>query len=170
MQDPSRKAKAAALRLLAIRDRSVSEMKNRLELRFGMEQAEKTVSKLESQGLLNDAAFANRWRERRETRRPLGAAMIKRELRQRGVAETTIEAELEDFDASAAAYRAAAKYAERQTKHGKAAFDRRVGAFLGRRGFETETIRGTLRRLHAELDLHEDFRSSSPAPKSHRAT
>ena len=164
MQDTSRKADAAAFRLLAIRDRSVSEMRNRLEQRFGIEQAEKTVTKLKSQGLLNDANFASRWRQSREKRKPRGPAMIKRELRQRGIAETDIEAALIDFDSASVAYRAVARYAERQTKLGKATFDRRVRSFLDRRGFESGIIRETLQRLHVELGLQDDYRPNSAEP------
>ena len=164
MQEPSRKADAAALRLLAIRDRTVSEMRSHLERRFGAELAERTVTKLLSQGLLNDTDFAHHWRQNREKRKPRGLTMIKQELRQRGIAEDTIEAALENFDSADAAYRAVAKYASRQTALDKLSFDRRVGAFLGRRGFEPRIIRGTLRRLHTELDLQNEGQPSLPEP------
>ena len=82
--------------------------------------------------------------------------MIKRELRQRGVAEAAIEAALKDFDSAGVAYRAVARYASRQANLRKAAFDRRVGSFLDRRGFAPGIMRETLHRLHVELDLQDD--------------
>ena len=148
-----------ALRLLAIRPRTVDEMRQRLSTRFGPAAAEKTVNRLQAQGLLNDSAFAQQWRNSRERRKPRSQGMIQRELRAKGVADEIISQTLEGYDSAAAAHRAAARYAARQSGGGRAVFDRRVGAFLNRRGFNGETIRQTLERLREELQV---TRTESP--------
>ena len=152
-------ANNAALRLLAIRPRTVDEMRQRLSTRFGAAAAEKTVNRLQAQGLLNDAAFAQQWRNSREHRKPRSQRMIQRELRAKGVADEIIRQTLEGYDSAAAAHRAAARYAARQSSGGRAVFDRRVGAFLNRRGFNGEIIRQTLERLREELQV---TRAESP--------
>ena len=146
-------ASNAALRLLAIRPRTVDEMRQRLSARFGAAAAEKTITRLQAQGLLNDADFAQQWRNSRERRKPRSQGMIQRELRAKGVADEIISQTLEGYDSAAAAHRSAARYAARQSGGGRAVFDRRVGAFLNRRGFNRETIRQTLDRLREELQV-----------------
>ena len=108
---------------------------------------------LQSQGLVDDADFAGQWRQSRERRKPSSRGMIEQELKQKGVADNVIEEALVDFDSTGAAYRAVSKYASRQAGRDKATFDRRVRAFLSRRGFEPEIVRTTLHRLRQELSI-----------------
>ena len=143
-------ATSAALRLLALRPRTVAEMTGRLEKRFGKQEAERIAQWLQAKGLLDDAEFAQQWRQSRERRRPRSRGMIEQELKQKGVATPVIEKAMEGFDSTEAAYRAAFKYASRQTRYDRKTFDRRVAAFLNRRGFESEVIRKTLHRLRQE--------------------
>ncbi|MCI0801320.1 MAG: RecX family transcriptional regulator, partial [Chloroflexi bacterium] len=76
--DPSHiKAKNAALRLLSYRSRSEKEVERRLRGRFTEDAIVQTLSDLSRQGLLDDAAFAKEWRERRERFRPRGPAVIR---------------------------------------------------------------------------------------------
>ena len=147
------KARAAALRLLTTRSRSVAEMRQRLGQRFSTEAVESTVALLQEEGLLNDSEFARQWRESRERRKPRGQSLIARELQQKGVPAETISEALQDFDPYAAAHRAVARYAERQASRDRAAFDRRVSAFLGRRGFASDVIRQTLEQIREELAI-----------------
>lgn len=141
----------AAQRLLALRARSVEEMRERLGRRFSPPVVEQTVARLLGAGILNDAEFASQLRQSRERRKPRGRNAIERELKQRGVADEIVEEALEGFDSLAAAHRAVAPYAARQARADRATFDRRVSAFLGRRGFEPDVIRQTMRQLREEL-------------------
>lgn len=147
------RARRAALRLLALRPRTVAETRQRLGQRFSRDVVERTVALLQSEGLLNDAAFAQQWRDSRERRKPRSQSMIQRELKRRGVAEDIVNDALEGFDSHAAAHAAAVRYAARQADNGRAVFDRRVGAFLGRRGFPSDVIRQTLEQLRGELGV-----------------
>lgn len=144
-------ARNAALRLLTVRSRTVEEMRNRLGQRYGASVVEQTVARLQSEGLLNDAEFAQQWRSSRERRKPRSRRMIERELREKGVEDSVISETLEGYDSADAAYRAAARYTARQSHCDRATFDRRVGSFLNRRGFEPGVIRQTIQRLREEL-------------------
>jgi len=138
------RARSAALRLLSLKPRTVSEIRERLSRRFDSNSVELAVSRLLSEGLLDDAKYAKQWRDNRERRKPRGRRMIARELNARGIADHLIENALEGYYSIDAARRAAFKYAARQSASNRATFDRRVGAFLDRRGFEPEVIRKIL--------------------------
>ena len=151
------RARGAALRLLALRSRTVSEIRERLGRRFDNNTVEKVVSRLLSDGLLDDADYAQQWRQSRERRKPRGPRMIAKELKARGVADDLIKDALEGYDSLEAARRAAFRYATRQSAADRTIFDRRVGAFLVRRGFETEVIRKILQEFREELGINGSF-------------
>ena len=147
------RARGTALRLLSQRPRTVEEMRKRLGQRFSSALVDQTVARLEAEGLLSDADFARQWRESRERRRPRSRSMIAQELKQRGVSGDIIDDALGGFDSSAAAVHAASRYAARQAGCDRSTFDRRVGAFLSRRGFESGVIRETVMNLRNELRI-----------------
>ena len=147
------RARALALRLLTMKPRTVSEMRERLGRRFDSNSVQETVTRLIDDGLLDDADYARQWRQSRERRRPRSRSMIARELKERGVAEDLIENALEDYDSSDAARRAAHRYASRQSGADRTTFDRRVGAFLARRGFGPAEIRTVVQELRNELGV-----------------
>ena len=153
LKKESDRARGAALRLLALRPRTVLEIREQLGRRFGKDAVEETVGRLLSEGLLDDADYANQWRQSRERHKPRSRGMIARELKTRGVADDLIDDALEGYDSSDAARRAAQRYASRQSGAGRIAFDRRVGAFLARRGFEPSVIRQVLQKLREELEI-----------------
>ncbi len=153
LKKESDRARGTALRLLALRPRTVLEIREQLGRRFGKDAVEETVGRLLSEGLLDDADYANQWRQSRERHKPRSRGMIARELKTRGVADDLIEDALEGYDSSDAARRAAQRYASRQSGAGRTAFDRRVGAFLARRGFEPSVIRQVLQELREELEV-----------------
>ena len=127
--------------------------RRRLSTPYSSPETEQTVTRPQSKGLLNDAEFARQWRTSRERRKPRSRGMIQRELRNKGVTDDIIGDALDGYDSAAAAHRAAARYAARQAAYGRAVFDRRVGAFLGRRGFDGQVIRQTLERLRQDMDV-----------------
>ena len=151
LESSYQKARNAALRLLSYRSRSEKEVQRRLQGRFSEETVERTVSELRNQGLLDDEAFAKAWREKRETFRLRGSAVIKQELQRLGVDREVIRETLSSFDASANAYQAGSKYAAKLSLEDGAGFRRKLGGFLHRRGFEGEVLGQTVERLWREL-------------------
>jgi regulatory protein len=154
-QDERQKAYDRALRYLSLRPRSQAEVRRNL-LAAGLEAelVEATLARLVSQGYLDDAEFARFWVENRQQFRPKGSQALRGELRQRGVAAETVEAALADLDPEASAYEAGQPRAVRLAALAQtdpAAFRRKLGDFLLRRGFGYEVVKPTVARLLQEM-------------------
>lgn len=141
----------AAFRYLSYRPRSEFEIKIRLRKRgFDDSSIESTLLKLKAQGLVDDSAFAQFWKESRESFSPRGRVMLHRELRQKGVASHIIAEATEGVDEEAGAYRAGQKKAQRLNIEDRDSFYRKLGSFLRRRGFNYEITRHTVKQLWLE--------------------
>ena len=152
--DERQKAYDRALRYLSFRPRSQAEVRRNL-LAAGLEAelVEATLARLVAQGYLDDAEFARFWVENRQQFRPKGSQALRGELRQRGVAAETVEAALVDLDPEVGAYEAARPRAARLAALAQtdpAAFRRKLGDFLLRRGFAYEIVKQTVSRLLRE--------------------
>ena len=111
------------------------------------------MARLAAQGYLDDAEFARFWVENRQQFRPKGSVALRGELRQRGVAAETVDAALIDLDPAADAYEAAHPRAVRLAALAQAdpaAFRRKLGDFLLRRGFDYGVVKETVARLLRE--------------------
>ena len=87
-----------AVRLLAVRARSAYEIEKRLtDACYLSDTVEMVLTKLNTNGLLDDGAFARQW-ARERTARQMGKARIQYELRQKGVASELIEQVLAELD------------------------------------------------------------------------
>src|SRR5438876_3945846 len=153
-----------AARFLGTRPRSRWEVERRLRRAGASDQIiEGTLDHLAGLGLVDDLAFARWWAEQRDRHAPRGRRMVEAELRGHGVPRDVLEAlrgeELAEpgLDAEtlpgSEAERAAAALA-RHLKGRPLPVDsrarQRIGAFLVRRGFDPETVRGALRLAAAE--------------------
>ena len=141
----------AAFRYLSYRPRSELEIKMRLRKRgFDDFSIESTLLRLKEQGLVDDFAFAQFWKESRESFSPRGRVMLNRELRQKGVDSHIIAEAIRDLDEEAGAYRAAQKKAEKLSLSDRESFYRKLGSFLRRRGFNYEITQYTVKQLWLE--------------------
>ena len=144
------RAKNAALRLLSIRPRTVSEIRNRLlEKELPKTHIDGVIAELSSSGLLDDEEFARSYLRDTLAHRPVGEVLLRRKLLLLGVARETadeaIRETLRGVDAQAEADRAAEGYLKRVRRLPSAAADSRklrsrLVAFLGRRGFSWSII------------------------------
>ena len=156
-QIEERASEAAALervgRLLVERPRSEAEVRQRLE-RAGTapETIDQVVTRLRRSGDLDDGSFARVWVENRMTFRPRGAALLRAELRRKGVASTEIDSALAEVDEPEAAWAAVQRAAQRWAGLDPSARRQKLYAFLQRRGFDHDTIRQVLHRLQAAAD------------------
>jgi regulatory protein len=99
-----------AYRFLSYRPRSEAEMKERLHRRgFEDSKIEIVINKLKEQNLLDDTAFAQFWKENRETFRPRSQRLTRLELKKKGVAAAIIEEVTKESDDTQSAYQAAQK-------------------------------------------------------------
>ena len=138
-------------RYLSYRPRSESELKERLRQRgFNGNSIEAVLAKLKEQGLVDDMAFAQFWRDNRESFNPRSQWLIKLELGQKGVARDIIDQVVDIIDDENSAYRAAQRKARNLPLSDYQLFQRRLGGYLKRRGFGYRVINHTVERLWQE--------------------
>jgi regulatory protein len=147
-----------ALNMLAFRARSSAELVRSL-VRKGetRELAERAVARLQEQGLLDDAAFAQSFTRAKV----LGAKQSKRRVQQglarKGVARAVSDAaiatvfEEEEVDQRGIVEEAARKKMRSLIKLDPVVRRRRLYAFLARRGYDGEDIRRAMEAVGAEL-------------------
>jgi regulatory protein len=145
-----------ALDFLSYRPRSRAEVADYLRKRGLVSRAiESICSRLEQAGLVDDEEFARFWVGNRERFRPKGLRALRHELRLKGISETVIEGAVAGIDVSDSAYRAAEKKA-RQLRHlDRQTFDRKLSAYLARRGFDYHVAREVMDRHWTELAVDE---------------
>ena len=141
----------AAYRLLGYRQRSEIELRNKLSSRFTKAAIDTVIERLRDKHMVDDTAFAQYWRERRETLNPRSRRMICIELRQKGIDKEVINKVLDSYNDEENAYRAAKKKANLLSKEGYDNFRRKISSFLMRRGFNYEVTKQTVDRLWREL-------------------
>jgi regulatory protein len=151
-EDERRTAYESALRLLSYRPRSEKEMRQRLRrLNVGPAVIDETVERLKASHYLDDAAFAQFWRESRENLSPRSGRLIRSELLFKGVDTETAATTLEGLDDEESAHRAASKRLKALRGESYEVFRQRLGGFLTRRGFGYETVRRTIEHCWREL-------------------
>ena len=114
---------------------------------FGDEAIEAVLTELEQHGRIRDEKFAHAWVKRRQRSKPRSRKMMRRELRNKGIDQTTVDSALEAIDDTQEdqlALQAAQKQAKRYKSLEMHVAKRRLYAFLLRRGFGYETIQKTV--------------------------
>jgi len=141
----------AAFNYLSYRPRSEAELRGRLQRRgFDGDNVAAVLARLKERGLVDDLAFAQFWKDNRQSFRPRSQWLTRLELRQKGVAQEIIDrvaAEVNDEDS---AYRAAIAKARRLSTADYESFSRRLGEYLKRRGFSYGLIKPTVERVWQE--------------------
>ena len=152
------RALQVALRYVSFRQRSITEVRRRVGKEFSQPVVEQVLASLNRYGYLDDAEFAQRWRDSRERRKPRGRFALRRELRAKGVADSIIDATLENLDESSSAYRAGERRARQWLADGEMdyqTFRRKMWDFLRRRGFGSGVAGDTTARLWQEYGAGE---------------
>ncbi len=146
------RAMTAALRLLAYRQRSEREIRDALRRRSTPEDTiETTITQLRNARFIDDSSFAANYVESRDAASPRGKRLLAAELAARGIDKPLREQSLGEVDEESAAYRAARKRARSLTALPFPDFQRRLGAYLLRRGFGYAIARHTVQRAWAEI-------------------
>ena len=153
-KDSFQKSLDTALRFLSYRPRSEQEVRLNLQRKNVPETlSEQVIRRLKELGVLDDAAFAEFWRQNREAFSPRSARAIKSELRRKGVDSDVIaQAVDEAVDEVAAAYTAAQKKARLLHKLDYKSFYLRLGGYLSRRGFPYDVVKSTVDRCWRERE------------------
>jgi len=148
----SKNAKAAALRFLKIRPRSIGELKEKLKVKgFSPDEIETTVLDLTASGFLDDRAFTKSW-IRYRLARPFGFRRIIGELKDKGIDPQTIEQAIAEVKGSVNVEDVVMDLAQRRWQRLPAALDpakkkKRVLDFLLRRGFDADAVLRVLKKL-----------------------
>lgn len=151
--DERQQAYVEALRFLERKPRTAKEISVRLQQK-GMTEGgiEKTIQRLQREGLVDDGLYARQWTEQRMMRQKKGRMWIRQELRQKGIEAETIAETLSEVDEEAeldSCY-GIGKKKWAQTQGEILERKRKTGAFLMRRGFTGEQVRKVINRLVME--------------------
>ena len=148
---------AFAARYLEARPRSIAEVRRRLAAAgYRPEMVEATVARLTDLRFLDDEAFARAWVESRDRAHPRGAQALRRELAQKGVDRTLVDAILAERRSTTGAPDADVAAAERLLERSARALARvddprlrrqRAYALLARHGFDPSVASDAARRL-----------------------
>lgn len=146
--DHSQRCLNAAVLYLSYRPRSESELRERLHQRgFDGDTQEAVITRLREQKLVDDMAFAQFWKDNRESFSPRSQWLTKLELRRKGVANDIIDQVVGAIDDDDSAYRSALRKARSLPQSDYQSFRRRLGEYLKRRGFSYGVINHTVERL-----------------------
>jgi regulatory protein len=149
--DQIERAKEVAYRYLTYRPRSSVEVERHL-IRKGFEQpvVDQVIERLVDLQLINDRSFAEYWVEQRETFKPRSRRALRYELYQKGINQELIDEVVSQVDELEAARRAAKKKVRPWNQLTEDEFLRKLGGFLGRRGFNYEIIKAVSHELWEE--------------------
>jgi regulatory protein len=152
---------AAALRFLESRQRSVREVRRRLDQAgFPMPLVEAAIDRLEELEMLDDEAFARSWVESRDRARPRGERALRSELALKGVAREVVDrilAERRPESDTSADEAAAERLLAGRTRSLERITDPRVRrqrayALLARNGFDPDVAARVSRAMASAVD------------------
>ena len=144
MEDQLENYRNLAYRYLTIRNRSEKEIRDYLaSKKASQEVIDRIVTSLIEKKFLNDEEFARLWIRQRARLKPKGKALLKIELRQKGISDeiiTTVLSEIQEDipDELEQAKRLISRKMQQLAGKPRQETYAKVGAFLARRGFSWE--------------------------------
>lgn len=151
-EDEKEAAYQRAINLLSQRPHTRNEVRQNLERHaIPDETIQMVLERLQENGLLNDARFAQTWIENRGSSRPRGRRALAFELRKRGIEQQIIDQALEQTDDEALAYQAALKHSRKLRELAWPDFKQKMIAFLGRRGFSYDICAPATQQVWEDL-------------------
>ena len=144
------KAIGYAYRLCGIRPRSEKELKDRLYKKgFGREIVESVLTRLKESKIIDDVNFAELWVESRMRQNPKGKVVLRRELKEKGIADSAIELTLSEKTGNedAMVKELALERYEKIKTLPREKIKKRLFDFLARRGFDFETIGEVIKEI-----------------------
>jgi regulatory protein len=158
------KAKGVCFDLLAARPRTQDELRNALRRKgFDPEMGERLLAKLDSSGLVDDAAFAEQWVRSRHAHQGLARSALVAELKRKGVDGGVAAEAAGEIDRESEEQRARELVRKRlrsMTTLDEQAATRRLLGTLARKGYPQglayAVVRDELRSAGAESTLLDD--------------
>ncbi len=154
----------AAFHFLSYRPRSEAETRLRLQRKgYDNKDIDRVITQLKRLDLVNDTAFAEFWKDNRNSFRPRSQRMVSLELRRKGVDREVISEVIDNIDDAENAYRAAMVKARTLSIADYQIFRQKLGSYLQRRGFNYGTINNTVRRAWQERTQSSASASETPS-------
>jgi regulatory protein len=122
-----------------------------LSSRFSRDAVDEVVSALAGTSLLDDRAFAEWWTESRTGSKPMAAAMIARELAQKGVDTETVASAIAEVDDAANARVLVSKLVRTMATDSYDRFTRRLSGRLARRGYASGLTRSVVKEAWSQM-------------------
>ena len=149
MSDQESKALKYAFRILAIRPRSVFEMKEKLRARkYSQKIIDGLIKKLKEQDLLNDEKFTREWIKNQLEYRPCGRILIKKKLFEKRIKQEIMEKVLEEMVSPekelALARKVLQKKRDRLENLSRGKLFQKLSLYLSGKGFSYQVIREVL--------------------------
>jgi len=148
------RARMTALNFISYRPRSSKEVTDKLSHKgFSSDLAKKVVHKLREANLVSDLEFARMLVRDKLRGKPMGKAMIRRKLLEKGISFQIIERVLKEYVSEEDEQQAAARLAAKKLKLSRSRFaeldslkqQKRMVDYLLSRGFSTEVALKTVR-------------------------
>jgi regulatory protein len=151
-QDTYEVAYQKAVNFISYRSRTTQEVQRKLkDLEYSEAVIETTLERLKNNHFLGDGGYALRWVENRVDLKPRSHRLMAMELRQKGVGEEEIENALEDAPQDEElAYEALKRRIHRYARMDFQTYQRKAGAYLGRKGFSYSVISPLLKQVWDE--------------------
>lgn len=162
-EDEREVALQKSLHFLSYRPRTEMEIIRKLtEQGFEVDVISDALERLKNNQLVGDDNFAQLWIDNRATFRPRSHRLMAMELRQKGVADDTIHAALQDApDDESLAYQAGQARYHRYASSEFMEFKKKLSAYLGRKGFSYGVISPVVETLWRELQAEGEPENSS---------
>lgn len=147
---------ALAYRYLGIRNRSIKEMRDYLKKRNAPgEIIEHVITSLQEKNFLDDTVFARSFVASRMRLKPKGKALLKIELRQKGIADDIIAAVFEEMreeipDELEQAKQVIAKRMGLLSGKSREEIYRKAGGLLSRRGYSWDIVKKAIESVLSE--------------------
>ncbi|WP_124727505.1 RecX family transcriptional regulator [Staphylospora marina] len=161
-EEEIQRVKQAALRYLSHRPRTEAELRNRL-LSKGFEAGvcDRVVEEMKELGYINDHWFVRAWIRERQDGKKLGAKRLRQELIRKGIAPSLVDEalmEIPDDRQRQMAMELAERRCLRLVGEPWRNIERKVGAYLLRRGFGMEDVMSVLKELRLRHEQEEGKR------------
>ena len=162
-----RRAKQQAYRLLAYRNRTSNELRDRLQQRgYTVAIIDEVLRQLASDGYLDDHKLALDWARYRLQAKPLGRQRLASELRRRGVPSESVKEVLrevyQEFDEVKLAERAARKRLGTGESPRSPRDRQRYIRHLLSLGFDTETVASALAAIFPSTAMRDSLSDDNP--------
>lgn len=139
-----------ALKFLSFRPRSEKEVKeNLVKKKVPLEIVERIITDLKRQKFLNDEEFTTWWIESRQRFKPRSVRIIRMELKQKGIGNELVEAQIHNSESRIQndleqAKRLVRKKIHRYKDLPKQELYQKLGRFLASKGFNWDTIKASI--------------------------